>query len=517
MAFEVPTDLIREVQILLRNHSGGHLTYDRDDPSLPPLPSLEESIAEFEPSPPYLRCKHCKGKLLRGLQSVICVYCGQEQSKEVPPEPIKFKSTFGCRWLLESLNLDGSEIVGPSIELFESNKQKSAPKDEFSLSDLLDLEIKWPTESEKINTSLKDKGPVQSKTSLNLVGVDLDNFFSEAKRDTVSNASGEQLGLNTQIKSTESNAFQGLENLSVFENGQPSAIAVRSTESESESGDRFSGWEAEFQSASSDGTQHKESNSFDPLGGSTVDLSAHMDAVFGPGKDLKDGERKEDSALPASMTDDRFEDDLWNNFNSGVSNKAEQFGATFNLKDDGNMDSTDNASSTRIDWIQDDQWQTTSTKVPDNKTIDGDDDSFDTWNDFTSSTSAQEPSNSSWKQTGNHITSSAGQTSDINLFSSTTNLQDMEFGSFSQPDLFSGAFSNQSGSTEVNHMWLAASVSDRIADENAKVGENSEHAGKGEDVLFATTRSKANDVEMLMSQMHDLSFMLESNLSIPKS
>lgn len=27
--------------------------------------------------------------------------------------------------------------------------------------------------------------------------------------------------------------------------------------------------------------------------------------------------------------------------------------------------------------------------------------------------------------------------------------------------------------------------------------------------------SKANDVEMLLSQMHDLSFMLESNLSIP--
>lgn len=37
-----------------------------------------------------------------------------------------------------------------------------------------------------------------------------------------------------------------------------------------------------------------------------------------------------------------------------------------------------------------------------------------------------------------------------------------------------------------------------------------------EDVLEATANSKADDVEILMSQMHDLSFMLESKLSVPK-
>lgn len=40
---------------------------------------------------------------------------------------------------------------------------------------------------------------------------------------------------------------------------------------------------------------------------------------------------------------------------------------------------------------------------------------------------------------------------------------------------------------------------------------NTEDLKKGEN-----TRSKADEVEMLMSQMHDLSFMLESNLSVPQ-
>lgn len=35
------------------------------------------------------------------------------------------------------------------------------------------------------------------------------------------------------------------------------------------------------------------------------------------------------------------------------------------------------------------------------------------------------------------------------------------------------------------------------------------------DVSNANTRSQADDVEVLMSQMHHLSFMLESNLSLP--
>lgn len=45
-------------------------------------------------------------------------------------------------------------------------------------------------------------------------------------------------------------------------------------------------------------------------------------------------------------------------------------------------------------------------------------------------------------------------------------------------------------------------------------GGNSEYAEKNIDVSNAKTMLEPDDVETLMSQMHDLSFMLDSNLSI---
>lgn len=107
MDFQVPTDLIRQLQHSLRNQAGLS-SYDPSDPTLPALPSLRGSVSGFDPSPPYLRCKHCQGRLLRGLQSIICVYCGKRQPKDVTPDPIRFKSTLGYKWLLQSLDLDGS-------------------------------------------------------------------------------------------------------------------------------------------------------------------------------------------------------------------------------------------------------------------------------------------------------------------------------------------------------------------------------------------------------------------------
>lgn len=50
----------------------------------------------------------------------------------------------------------------------------------------------------------------------------------------------------------------------------------------------------------------------------------------------------------------------------------------------------------------------------------------------------------------------------------------------------------------------------RIDNTQSKVEEAPENL----DVFITTTQSN-DDVGMLMSQMHDLSFMLESNLSVP--
>ena len=57
----------------------------------------------------------------------MCVYCGREQKREVAPEPILFKNTNGFRWLLETLDLDGSVSVSFSSLVsgkYPGNKKK---------------------------------------------------------------------------------------------------------------------------------------------------------------------------------------------------------------------------------------------------------------------------------------------------------------------------------------------------------------------------------------------------------
>lgn len=54
-----------------------------------------------------------------------------------------------------------------------------------------------------------------------------------------------------------------------------------------------------------------------------------------------------------------------------------------------------------------------------------------------------------------------------------------------------------------------------MAETSSKAGGDDEDVTKGDDVSSAKTWSNSSDVESIMSQMKDLSFMLESNLSIP--
>ncbi|KAK7256187.1 hypothetical protein RIF29_29625 [Crotalaria pallida] len=120
MSFEIPIDQIKQLQISLRKQANlswykppTTLNDDRFTP-LPILPSISETISQLDPSRPYLRCKNCNARLLRGLHSSICVFCGTHpHNVDLPPEPIKFKDTFGYRWLLQSLNLDASENRAP--------------------------------------------------------------------------------------------------------------------------------------------------------------------------------------------------------------------------------------------------------------------------------------------------------------------------------------------------------------------------------------------------------------------
>ncbi|XP_052177635.1 uncharacterized protein LOC127791697 [Diospyros lotus] len=268
-------------------------------------------------------------------------------------------------------SLRESDIVGPSIEENELNRGQHTSKDEISLSNLLNLEIKWPTETEESEHSLGSNLSTHSKSSLNLAGTDLDNFFPSLKRDMVSNSSEGQHAIDRLSNNVEIKAFPRQENLSSFQNVQHSVTA--SSSSEVKDNDGFSGWKADFQYTDS-GNQHEASGSFDAFLGSTVDLYAHMDSVFGPGKNLEDERLKDASTLLASTTNDWSEDDLWNNSNFSASNLTGHVEATIKSKDGIAADKLDTPSS--VDWFPDDQWQTNSMTPLDNKTS-KEDDSFD--------------------------------------------------------------------------------------------------------------------------------------------
>ncbi|XP_068303898.1 uncharacterized protein [Pyrus communis] len=596
MAMEIPMDVIKQVQISLRKEAELS-SYDPDDTPLPNLPSVKETLAELDPSPPYLRCKHCKGRLLRGVQTLTCVFCGREHCKDHPPDPINFRDTFGYRWLLQYLSLSGSEIVDLPVGANELNRAETARMDELSLSDLLNLEIKWTSKPEKIETDLPNEIPNLLKLP-DLAGVNLDNFFFEGKKDGASSNSEELFGSSTQIVGKES--FQGHETLRLFENVKPFETVVQTTEGES--GD--SGWAASFQFVASESQASgnlpqasetlplasqnlpqaseilprasenlpqasesfpQESKSLDPFVGSTVDLSAHIGTVFGTVVDSTNEKSNHSVTGSASMSSDWFQDDLLGVSNSGFSGGPERLeilaevkgGIAENVNNsfpDGvdwvqnnqlqipsnkdldskttveNDDSFDawndfarssNApnlvdSSVKqggVDWVQDNQLQTTSNKALDNKTTDEDGDSFDAWNDFASSKNASNLADNSVKQSINQTTS-VDHTLEINLCS-TSSSGDLDFGSFLQPDFSAGALNSSNSSTVVNRVQLEPSVLDSLGDASTNDGKKSEDVVEGGDVSSVRAGSKSDDVERIMSQMHDVSFMLESTLSIP--
>ncbi|XP_048435119.1 uncharacterized protein LOC103968015 isoform X1 [Pyrus x bretschneideri] len=596
MAMEIPMDVIKQVQISLRKEAELS-SYDPDDTPLPNLPSVKETLAELDPSPPYLRCKHCKGRLLRGVQTLTCVFCGREHCKDHPPDPINFRDTFGYRWLLQYLSLSGSEMVDLPVGANELNRAQTAPKDELSLADLLNLEIKWTSKPEKIETDLPNEIPNLLKLP-DLAGVNLDNFFFEGKKDGALSNSEELFGSSTQIVSKES--FQGHETLRLFENVKPFETVVQTTEGES--GD--SGWPASFHFVASESQASgnlpqasetlplasknlpqaseilprasenlpqasesfpQESKSLDPFVGSTVDLSAHIGTVFGTVVDSTNEKSNHSVTGSASMSSDWFQDDLLGVSNSGFSGGPERLeilaevkgGIAENVNNsfpDGvdwvqnnqlqipsnkdldskttveNDDSFDawndfarlsNApnlvdSSVKqggVDWVQDNQLQTTSNKALDNKTTDEDGDSFDAWNDFASSKNASNLADNSVKRSINQTTS-VDHTSEINLCS-TSSSGDLDFGSFLQPDFSAGALNSSNSSTVVNRVQLEPSVLDRLGDASTNDGKKSEDVVEGGDVSSVRAGSKSDDVERIMSQMHDVSFMLESTLSIP--
>ncbi|XP_054795037.1 uncharacterized protein LOC129300490 [Prosopis cineraria] len=148
-------------------------------------------------------------------------------------------------------------MVEPVNKGNDSNRERSASKEEIPLSELLDLEIIRPSESDGPQTGNSDEAAFQSKGSLNLAAVDLDRF---AQRKFASDAFEDQLASKKLVDSAEDKPLQTNENLSLFQNDLTPETTTGP--SEGQSGNSFSGWEADFQSAGSEAVD-KEARSFD--------------------------------------------------------------------------------------------------------------------------------------------------------------------------------------------------------------------------------------------------------------
>ncbi|XP_017408731.1 uncharacterized protein LOC108321475 isoform X1 [Vigna angularis] len=403
MAFEMPLDQIKQLRILLRKEANlsWYEPEKEENLSLPKLPSVSETISKLDPSPSYLRCKNCNGRLICDVQSFVCVFCGTNSRKDLPPEPIKFKSTIGYRWLLESLQLDGSEMVAPVMDENEWNRGRNESKDEIPLSELLDLEIRWPSEAEIAQLSTSDSAAFLGRSSLSLAGVDLDSYFDRKESD--SDVFEQNLASGRQVGTAIDNTFQANENLSLFQNVQASEVASGSAENLS--GDSFSSWEASFTSASS-GPIHKLSKSIDH---SKVDL----DTAPGFWKDSVGGKENDNFNPSASTEHDYFQGDGSRTSNSMLHAETGKSESTIDHIGTKTTDSA-SGSSRNLEWMQDDLRQGSDNKTTDPVANAEDKFSFDEWNDFTGSASTQDPSSTATSSNTTGQTGNIGFSVDFN-------------------------------------------------------------------------------------------------------
>lgn len=356
----------------------------------------------------------------------------------------------------------------------DSKRGQNTPNETISISDLLNLEIRWFPKPEIPTTRASNEVHAKQKASLNRAGVDFDNFFVEPKRKDTSSVSVEHFEVPQQEQVTERDGFQGSGDLSLFENVQPSNIPKQSSQ---QSRDLSSAWDAEFQSAGS-GNLNKDSGSSDPFASSAVDLSApknsgpsdpfassgadlsaHMDVIFGSRKESSSFNITNGQPSASSAADDWFQEDPRSTSTSRTVGQSEQSQEVVNFVDA----KTGGAAASSVndfDWMQDDRWQSASASAHQSKAVGTNDESFDDWNDFTSPTSPEGHLNYSLKDTVDYGTSSQ-KTTESNFFNSPSNSKATDFGIFGQADPFSGAANHQNNLFDADFVKSEASVSTR--------------------------------------------------------
>ncbi|RZR73881.1 hypothetical protein BHM03_00029229 [Ensete ventricosum] len=296
-----------------------------------------------------------------------------------------------------------------------SNTGQATPKGELVLSDLLNLVLRWPSDKGDVEHNATVAMPSPDTYALSLAGVDLDNFFSDKRRETTSFVAPQPDGkkMPRENTDTKSHAFSGSENFAAFENLQTTDKKTNSLGNDF--GGSFAVWDAGFQSA---GTKSMEASpiSFDHFQDSSVHDLAHASRTGATIDQLESIEMFDKSDPPS--VNEQFQADLWpiENVNMYASDPLnhEIHNVTENSV-------SNNVSSIGIDdfSVQENLWPTSSTKesetsIPTNSN----EDSFDAWKGFTSSIEARGSSSSPATATGTELTwpSHSSETKAVDIF-----------------------------------------------------------------------------------------------------
>ncbi|KAL3529645.1 hypothetical protein ACH5RR_008967 [Cinchona calisaya] len=407
--YELATDLIRQVQRAIRAEVGlSH--YDPTQKLLPPLPSISESETVGPPSE--------KGDLNRG-QSTPNVEISLAELLDFkiiwPAEKEKGENVSNKKPVERSYK----KLTGIDLDNFFHEPRRTdssnAPEDRpITSNDVVTAEIKGLTTHDNLsffeNVKLSESA-LQPSTHKNNAA------FSGWEADFQYANSGDYFGgSNSFDPSVDLASALNLHEISKLPEPSSDSTADISSQldfvfkpaKESKNG-RSKDGSAASPSISDWTPDHLWNNSKteaclcndqpDPTVGvkdalpeanmSNVNLPLQLGSIFGPVKDSKDGNQKEDLATSPSINDWNL-NDLWNNVNKEAAPQTEQHDATVTVNDAFPQDNTSNLS-TSLDWFQVNRWPKNAS-APANNMMSGDKDIFDDWNDFTCSTSVQDSS-----------------------------------------------------------------------------------------------------------------------------
>ncbi|XP_006845586.2 uncharacterized protein LOC18435478 [Amborella trichopoda] len=167
-------------------------------------------------------------------------------------------------------------------------------------------------------------------------------------------------------------------------------------------------------------------------------------------------------------------------------------------------------------WVESDLWRSASVEVSKEvKPVTENDDSFDDWQDFTGSVSAPDPL-SAWQKTSGSKYREDSKSMNFDGF--TNDSQETQIDNSVGLDIFPGVSSTPNGNIDARSAEIEASTIDRFNFEGFESISGVETRSESNKNSFAANKSENANymVQTLLSEMPDLSFMLEDKLSIPK-